>query len=279
MVRMRRRFNGRRRKYLSKTYIKTKRGSRAQSNQIVRLQSQIKTINRKISDRAQYSQYQLTNSQTVIGHGAAISSLWQPAVFAPIVPTNWTNIFQTESTLLAGNKFRGRSIGFEHMIQINTIDGDGLSKIPVTCTLMCVSLRKETALQLLQDSGGLVNFTQANKNYVLSPMGVVQGAGMIMINKGQFKIRYMRRFMLGALTDFADGTPTNNLKDNNRRIYHRVSYPNLIKSGRGDVSFLQMTGPDIQPQDHLIWLLFHNAYGTQTLSWHTNCVITGRETN
>lgn len=270
----------RRRKYLSKTYIKSKKGAKSQSNQIMSLQRQIKTINRKVMDRAQYSQYQLTNSQTLIGHGAAISSTWQPAVFAPIVPTSWTSIFQTESSsLLAGNKFRGRSIGFEHMIQINTIDGDGLSKIPVTCTLACVSLRKETALQLLADSGGLVNFTQANKNYVLSPMGLVQGAGMIMINKGQFKIRYLKRFMLGALTDFADGTPTNNLGDNNRRIYHRITYPNLIKSGRGDVNFLQMTGPDIEPTDHLIWMLFHNAYGTQTLSWHTNCVITGRETN
>lgn len=278
MVRMRRRF-GRRKKYLSKVYIKTKRGSRAQSNQIVRLQSQIKTINRKINDRAQYAQYQVTNSQTAIGHGVAISSLWQPAVFAPIVPNNWTPIFQTEQNDPAGNKFRGRSIGFEHMIQLNTIDGDGLSKIPVTCTLMCVTLRKETALQLLQDSAGLVNFTQGNKNYALSSMGLVQGSGMCMINKGQFKIRFVKRFMIGALTDFADGTPTNNLKDNNVRIYKKMSYRNLIKSGRGDQAFTDLVGADIEPTDHLIWLLFHNAYGTQTLSWHTTSIITGRETN
>lgn len=280
MVFRRRMRYKRRSKYLSKSYIKSKKGSKSQANQIMSLQRQIKGINRKVSDRAQYSQYQITNSQTVIGHGAAISSTWQPAVFTPISPTNWQAIFQSESSsLLTPNKFRGRSIGFEHMIQINTIDGDGLSKIPVCCTLACVSLRKETALQLLQDSAGLTNFTQANKNYVLSPMGLIQGAGMIMINKGQFKVRYMKRFMLGALTDFNDGTPTNNLGDNNRRIYHRISYPNLIKSGRGDVNFLQLTGPDMEPQDHLIWLLFHNAYGTQTLSWHTNCVVTGRETN
>ena len=90
------------------------------------LQRQIKTINRKVNDRTQYSQYQATNNQVAIGHGLAISSDWQPAVFAPIVASSWTPIFQTEANDPSGNKFRGRSIGFEHMIQINTIDGDGL---------------------------------------------------------------------------------------------------------------------------------------------------------
>ncbi len=277
MVFTKRRF--RRKRYLSKSYIKSRTGSKSQSNQINRLQTQIKTINRKIKDRAQYVQYQITSNQVAIGHLAAPSNLWQPAVFNPIAPGSWTPIFQTEPVGLRGNKFRGRSIGFEHMIQLNTIDDDGLSKVPVTCTLMCVALRKETALQFLQDSNGLQDFTQANENYVLSSMGAIQGSGMVFINKGQFKIRYVKRFMLGALTDFTDGTPTNNLADNNRRIYKRLNYPNLIKSGRGDKSITDMDGEDIEPTDHLTWLLFHNAYGTQTLSWHCNAVITGRETN
>lgn len=266
-------------RYLSKTNIIAYKGAKSQSKQILSLQKQIKTINTKINDRTQYSQYQIANSQIAISHLAALSSTWEPAVFRPIAPINWTRIFQTESTSNLGNKFRGRSIGFEHMIQLNVIDGDGLSKVPVTCTLMCVTLRKETALQTIQDSNGLSNFTQDNKHYVLTNMGAVQGSGMCMINKGLFKVRYVKRFMIGALTDFADGTPTNNLNDNNKRIYHKFAYTNLIKSGRGDVSFNLMPPEDIEPTDHIIWLLFHNAYGTQSLSWHTNTVITGRETN
>ncbi len=273
------RRNKRRSKYLSKSYIKSKKGAKSQSKQIMSLQRQIKSIARKLSDRIQYSQFQINNNDIAIGHGIAPSNLWEPTVFLPIDPINWQRIFQTEDVGNLGNKFRGRSIGFEHMIQINTIDDDGLSKVPVTCTLMCVSLRKETALQTIQSTNALTSFTQAENNYVLTSMGAIQGAGMCMINKGQFKIRYSKRFMLGALTDFTDGTPTNNLGDNNRRIYTRLSYTNLIKSGIGSTSFEEMGGEDIEPTDHLIWLLFHNAYGTQTLSWNVNSVITGRTTN
>lgn len=275
MYRRKRRVN----KYLTKSYIKSKRSNKSQSKQILALQKQIKGISRKLADRIQYSQFQIENNQIAIGHGVAPSSLWQPAVFLPIVPDDWKRIFQTEDAGQLGNKFRGRSIGFEHMIQLNTIEEDGLSKVPVTCTLMCVTLRKETALQTVQLTNELVDYTQNNDNYVLTSMGTVQGSGMCMINKGQFKIRYSKRFIIGALTDFADGTPTNNLNDNNKRIYTRLSYRNLIKSGIGSQGFEELGGEDIEPTDHLIWLLFHNAYGTQTLSWHTNCVITGRITN
>lgn len=82
-----------------------------------------------------------------------------------------------------------------------------------------------------------------------------------------------------CVCDFDSNIHTTNLYDNNRRIYHKMPYTNLIKSGNGSQSWKELTPDKLEATDHLIWLLFHNAYGAQTISWHTNCVYTGRETN
>ena len=278
----RKRYGGRRRrKYLSKSYVKSKKGAKSQSNQILSLQRQIKSLSVKVNDRTQYSQFQAANNQEIIGHGAAPNTLWQPAVFVPTQPNFWTPIFQSETVAdnNYGNKIRGRSIGFEHMIQLNPPVAEVGSLDPVTCTLMCVALRKETAVQVIQETNNLTDFTQGNRSYVLSTMGTAQGAGMCFINKGYFKVRYLKRFMIGGYTDFVEETKTTNLRDNNRRIYCKLRYNNLYKSANGSESWKDLTPEKLEPTDHLIWLLFHNAYGTQTISWHTNMVYTGRETN
>lgn len=267
---------GRRRKFLSKSYIKSKKGATSQAKQILSLQRQVKGIARKVVDRAQYVQFQV-NDYFEFGHGISPVADWQPKIFAPIDPSNWFPIFQTDDT--NSNKFRGRSIGVEHMIQLEAPETEG---DPVTCTLFCVSLKKETALQFLQDSNFFTDLNNG-RHYVMTNMSTAltgQGSGMVMLNKGIFKLRQKpRRFMIGLRTDFTTGNPTNNLKDNNVRIYQKISYPNLIKSGRGDQSYKDLGENDIEPTDGIYWLLFHNAYGGQELTWSVNSVITGRETN
>jgi hypothetical protein len=144
---------------------------------------------------------------------------------------------------------------------------------------MCVTLRKETALQVIQESNGLADFTQGNRSYVLSSLGSAQGAGLCMVNEGYFKIRYQERFILGGKTNFVEDVRTTNLHDNIKRIYVKMPYTNLYKSANGQESWKDLDGTKVEPTDHLIWLLFHNAYGTQTISWYGNSVYTGRETN
>ena len=90
------RRNYRRRRYLSKTNIVANRGAKSQAKQILSLQRQVKTINRKVNDRTQYSQFQIAYSQEALGHGALPSTAWQPAVFRPIAPSVWTPIFQSD---------------------------------------------------------------------------------------------------------------------------------------------------------------------------------------
>lgn len=278
----RRTYNNRgRRKRLSKTYVTSKKGATSQSRQIMSLQRQVNRISVTLRDRTQYSQYQMTHHDLDIGHGIALPGAWQPAIYRCISPDNWGTIFQTPDENVTGNeanKFRGRSIGFEHMIQLadpQVANGD-----PVTCTLFCVSLKKETATQFLQDSSFFTALSQG-RHYCQTTMGNVQGSGMVMLNKGIFNIRYMKRFMIGKNVDFSltEEVQTTNLADNNKRIYTRIRYPNLLKSGRGDTPWKDMQLNDIEATDHLCWMLFHNAYAAQTLSWNVNGVITGKITN
>jgi len=278
-----RRKTGRKGRPLSKAAIVSKTSAKDQSKQILALQSQVNKLRVGLNDRTQYSQYHSTHYGALISHGVSSSHIWQPAIYRPISPDQWQSIFQTPS--ISGpnaddaNKFRGRSIGFEHMIQLaDPEEGNG---DPVTCTLYCVSLRKETAQQFLKESQHFTNLNQP-RHYVRTNMGTLQGAGMVMLNKGIFKIRYCKRFMIGANTDFnvpGEETKTTNLKDNNKRIYTSIKYPNVLKSGRGDRPWKTLALDEVEDTDQLCWMLFHNAYDTQALSWATNSVITGQITN
>lgn len=274
-----RRFRRRRSRYPSKTWVYANKGKRSQAKQIYKLTKAVRNHGRKLSDRAQYVQYKVTFGSNGITHGLDPLSSWQPAVKRLINPSGaWTPIFQTPTA--AGNdntnKFRGRSIGTEHMIQLE--DPEGSEGDPVTCTLFCVTVRKEAARQFMNDTLNGSSLTQ-NQHYTLSSMGALQGSGMVMLNKGIFKIRYQKRFMLGAFTDFQADHPTSNLLDNNRRIYHRLSYPNVIKSNIGTKGYEQLDLVEIESTDQVFYYLFHNAYGSQAIAWHMNGVITGRETN
>lgn len=276
----RKHYPKRQRKTLSKAYVMSKKGNTDQSKQILALQRQVTAIKRDVGDRQQYVQYQTTSNQPAIGHGAALASTWQPAIYRCISPDQWQPIFQTPSLTNPGtdgqNKFRGRSIGFEHMIQLE--DPEGQNGDPVTCTLFCVSLRKETAQQFLTQSQFFTALNQP-RDYVQTSMGAVQGSGLCMLNKGIFKIRYSKRFMIGSRTDFDGTASTTSLMDNNQRIYTKINYPNVIKSGRGDEPWKELALNEVEATDQLCWLLFHNAYDTQLLSWNCNAVVTGQLTN
>ena len=106
----------------------------------------------------------MTHYGAAITHGINSSHTWQPSIFRPISPDQWQPIFQTPHAPASApqadeaNKYRGRSIGFEHMIQLaDPEEGNG---DPVTCTLYCVSLRKETAQQFLKESQHFTNLNQ-----------------------------------------------------------------------------------------------------------------------
>jgi hypothetical protein len=290
-----RRRNYRRNKTVTKARAKSKTGAKSQASQILKLQKQITTINRKVVDNTKWTQYSLALNATVGAVTAPTYSVWNL-----IQPNLWTPIFQTRNSgtvdALTPSKFRGRSIGLEIMAQLGAITGVTLdmSQEPVTATIFICSLRKETAKQFIDETTNGTAMTP-EVHYHLTSLGNLQGAGLAMLNKGYFKIRYVKRFMLGGVTNFygddagmPDDKPqaTTSLKDNNKRFYIKIPYKNLIKDA-GPNSRVATAGagfktPDIdevEPMDQLYVFCFSNAYADQAVSLHANMVITGTTAN
>lgn len=282
--RFRRRINNRRRK-VSKVTAYSRKGAAAQARQIWKLQKQVNSVRNKVKDVTQYRQY---NFAYAVTQGGGLTPSY--AAWSLVQPDQWGPIFQTPSghQTLAPNKFRGRSVGIEGMIQLAD---PAVSQAPVTGTIFLCSLRKEVAKQFVENATNGTGMI-SGVHYITASMGTVQGSGMTMLNKGIFKIHYVRRFMLGGKTNFEDDydehdtAPTTNLKDNNVRFYIKHRYQNLIKSDGPDSrsvtstgGFKDLTVDTLEPQDQLYLFIFSNAYDGQALSIHANAVFTGQTSN
>lgn len=279
----RRHINRRRRN--AKVTVFSRKGAASQARQIWKLQKQVNTVRNKVKDVTQYRQYQFSLAQTQ-GGGTDPSY----AVFNLVQPDQWEPVFQTPANQehFAPNKFKGRSVGIETMIQI----GDpAVNQAPVTGTVFLCSLRKEVAKQFTHRTSNGTGMTPG-VDYSIASMGLVQGSGMVMLNKGTFKIHYVRRFMVGGKTNFEtdysenDTAPTTNLRDNNCRLYIRHRYQNKLKSdgpdNRTDTTtggFRELDINTLEPHDQLYMFVFSNAIDLQTLSIHANVIFTGQTSN
>ena len=238
MVRRFKRRNTRRRRTVTKAQALSKRGSKSQAQQILKLQRQVTSIRKKVVDNTKWTQYSLALNATVGSVTAPTYSVWNL-----IQPNLWEPIFQTRNSgtvqALTPSKFRGRSIGLEIMAQIGAITGVTveMSQEPITATIFVASLRKETAKQFIDETTNGTQMTP-DVHYRITSLGNLQGAGLCMLNKGYFKVRYVKRFMLGGVTNFYgddEGMPddkpqaTTSLRYNNRRFYIKIPYKNLIK--------------------------------------------------
>ncbi len=290
-----RRSNYRRRRgtrTVTKAEAESKTGAKEQAKQIRKLQKQVDSINRNVRDNTKWTQYSMALNASVGDVTAPTYSTWNL-----IQPKLWEPIFQTRSSgninLWTPSKFRGRSIGLEVMAQIGAIDGvtADLSQEPITATIFIASLRKETAKQFVDATSNGTDLTE-DVHYRKTSMGTLQGEGMVMLNKGFFKVRYVKRFMLGGVTNFYNAAgeehavPTTNLKDNNARFYIKLPYKNVIKDAGPNArttsaasGFKDLDIDEIEPHDQLYVFCFANSYADQAVSLHANMVITGNCTN
>lgn len=284
------RRRNRRSKRVSKTWAKSKKGRKSQSSQILTLQRQITRIERKVMDNTKWCQFKYPLTSNVGGIVSPTYGVWNL-----INPNLWEPVFQARSegfqNYSTASKFRGRSLGLEMMCQIGPITEGDPNQDPVTCTIFLCSLRKEVAKQFVHDTSNGVDLVEG-VHYSKASMGTLQGEGMVMLNKGIFKIRKAKRFMLGGNTNFYEDGPddthvfTTNLKDNNRRIYWKIPYRNLLKddgpdsrTGESPSGWKTLTLDDIEPSDQLYVFMFANAYADQAVAIHANVIITGQVAN
>lgn len=291
----RRRFRRYRRrpKTVTKARALSKRGSKSQASQILKLQRQITSINRNVRDNTKWTQYSMELSASVGLLSGPTYSVWnliQPKIWEPIFQTRSSNVINS----LTPSKFRGRSIGLEIMAQIGSITGitTELSQEPITATIFICTLRKETAKQFVDATTNGTDMIE-DVHYRTTTMGTLQGSGLTMLNKGFFKIRYIKRFMLGGVANFygedeglTAPTPTSNLRDNNKRFYIKIPYRNVIKDAGPNTrnvaapsGFKDLDLDEIEPHDQVYVFCFANSYADQAVSLHANMVITGNTTN
>ena len=287
---------GKARKRVSKLDARSNTGRKAQSRQIQKLQKQITRIDRQVTDTIQYRQYSLADHTTLAGTGEERDTT-NYSVLNLVNPASWLPIFQTPSQMesLSPNKFRGRSMGLEIVYELENPEA---ATAPITGTTFICSLRKEVAQQF-QDAtthgAGMQNqvhfFKSAMSSEVLPTEG--QGDGMVFLNKGIFKIRYVKRWTIGGKTNFQpfvvdtdDVAVTTSLRDNRRRLYVKMPYRNLLKSDGPDSRTVTSTGgfrtltlDTLEPHDQLYLFTFANNYGDQVLSISYSAIFTGVTSN
>lgn len=294
-----RRYGNRRyraRKRVSKTDARSNKGAKAQSRQIQKLQKQITRIDRQVSDTIQYRQYALSDHVVLAGTGEERDDTHY-SVINLVDPANWLPIFQTPSgqESLSPNKFRGRSVGIELAYELSNPD---VATSPVTATTFICSLRKEVAEQFREgtsNGNSMTNQVHYYKSRMSSETLLTegQGDGMVFLNKGIFKIRYVKRWTIGGKTNFEpfvadtdDVSVTTKLSDNRKRLYIKMPYRNFIKSDGPDSRTLTSTGgfrtlskDVLEPTDQLYLFTFANCYGDQELSISYSAIFTGVTSN
>lgn len=294
-----RRYGNRRyrpRKRVSKMDARSNTGRKAQSRQIQKLQKQITRIDNQVSDTIQYRQYALSDHTVLEGSGEERDDT-SYSVINLVNPATWLPIFQTPSQLetMSPNKFRGRSMGLEIVYELSNPD---VATSPVTATTFVCSLRKEVAQQFVDRTthgSGMTNQVDFYKSEMSSEVLPTegQGDGMCFLNKGIFKIRYVKRWTIGGKTNFEpfvadvdDVATTTSLADNRKRLYIKMPYRNMIKSdgpnSRAPVTtggFRTLTLDTLEPTDQLYLFTFANVYGDQKLSISYSAIFTGVTSN
>lgn len=282
----------RRRRYLSKASIASRRGSRAQAGQIMSLQRQIKSLNIKTKDNDQYVQYiqQNTNGDSPIDlTSGRITCI-------PLVePSNWIKLFQSDNRTDNSNKFRGRSLGMQAQFVLGNTE-EPCPPMPVF--MYVVSLRKERGQDFLnelgdwtsteKDVGKLFPETLLNKYY--SRTTVEAGAisnmnSLIFLNKGVFKIHLFKRFFIGNQLNWAnaaaaeDNYPSTNIHDANKMVYYKQRFSNLITPGTGQ--WKDMDLEDLATKDNLFCLIYYDKPTTfeADLTVSLSTLFTGKVTN
>jgi len=267
-------------KKVKKTWALAKTGKKSQASQIITLQKQINRINRKVMRNTQWSQYAFKPGTLVHAGGTLAPTpsrtlLVNPSAVAGVA-TGWTRVFNSNAETDSNLKWQGRSMGLEYVIELGNA---AVVDTPVTITTFIVSLRKETAQQVIEETQYLANMVE-NEHYTKSSLGSVQGSGMVFLNKSLFKIHHCSRATIGAVTNFSNDHPTTNIKDNRMRRYVALPYKCLLKGdGSGtNASWLSLNYTTLQQTDQRYFLVFANNYGTQSIDISLNCIFTGRTT-
>ncbi len=192
-------------------YIRRKKGANAQQNQLLKLNKQMMSLNRKVKDTLIWKQFYMENVYVGTGDGDPIALPYKFYVVPLTRPDNWEPCFQSRvdnprGTNYYGNKFIGNTMD----LRMRFFIGDSTATLPpTTVSYWIVSLHKEGGTNTLVDTeqlnttltgGGVFNNgALMNRRYWLDSNvnATAQPAGLTILNKAAFKIHCYKKFYLG----------------------------------------------------------------------------------
>ena len=278
----------RRNKFLLKRLQARVRGNQARKRFRARKRrtnnARIRTLETKVAQNRQWGTYELDAGNTTLANGK-----WH--IRPLLVPSNWTQQFQASDELDKNQNVQCYSCN----IQLFHRPTDSL--IPLTMkfvTIYLVKLRRETALQTLEDtaymttpSNNTEGFNDANikgRIWETQPIGLTHEVFpslnrdcFTVIKKRSFKIQNIVQLTAAtevtveAAPDQNVTTPPFTFKQTN--MYMRAH--NTIRSGRGDKSWKEMTEDELDTMDRYYLLTHVGGSGSEVTLEDGNTVDQG----
>lgn len=278
----------------NKRYIKNRKGARAQQKQLLSLQRQLTATKSKLKDRAQWTQWSLPLEPASIGTGTdlvngefLVTGLMRPAAMTGIFQSTITN-GQQPPTGIAPNIAHYKSCD----IQLLFSPKNSLTALtPRVVRVFVLSLKKETAQDVLQGTGGM-NTTGLNNATAGVYTHITNSDGglptLVKFNPGAFRIRAYREFTLANIMQETaqpledEDVPVTNTFNALKRARIRLRTNTKIKPPQG--TWREMQEPEVMPLDRMYLVVHVGGWGgaadqDNQVHMDTNITWNMRETN
>lgn len=265
-------------------YIRRSNSAGAQQNQLLKLNKQVMSLNRKVSEQTIWKQFYMENVHQGSPDGTPVPLPYKFYVIPLTRPDLWKPCFQSRldnprGDNYYGNKFMGQSMDLR--LRFFVTDATAILP-PTTISYWIVSLHKEGGTNTLVDTGNLAttlagggvfnNGALMNQRYWLDSNvnSSAQPAGLTILNKAAFKIHTYRKFYLGNVLNNSaaeDSQTTTSLSSVQKNFHHKMSYKNHIKTPTASAvesdnpvrGFTDMEIEDLEPCDRRYMIIHQSA--------------------
>lgn len=283
---IRKRIRRRPRRKNQAKYIRRKKSSTAQQNQLLTLNKRVNSLHQKMKSQTIWKQFYMENVYSGAPNGDPLVLPYKFYIVPLTRPDNWVPCFQSRldnprGSNYYGNKFEGHSMDLRMRFFVTDTTA---FQSPTTITYWIVSLHKEGGTNTLVDTnnmqttpaggGQFNNGALMNQRYWLDSTvnSTSQPAGLTILNKQAFKIHAYRKFYLGNVLNNSateDGQATTSLSSVQKNFHEKMSYKNHIKTPTGSPvendnpvrGFTDMEIEDLEPNDRR-YLIVHTSYET-----------------
>ncbi|AXH78483.1 MAG: hypothetical protein [Circular genetic element sp.] len=273
-------------------YIKKAKSSYAQQKQLLSIQRQLTATKSKLKDRAQWTQWSLPLEPASQGSSIDLND-GEFYVVGLVRPAAMTGIFQ--STLAGGTQPLAAlqsNIAYYKSFDIQMLFSPKNSLTALTPRIVrvfVVSLKKETAQDTLQGTGGmntagLNGATAGVYTYITNSDGGLPT--LVKLNPAAFKIHAYREFTVAnIMQETADptgdtDTALTNTFNQVKRVRIKMRTNTKVKPPQG--TWREMTEPEIMPLDRKYLIVHVGGWGADAdnqIHMDTNIVCNLRETN